>query len=383
MSSPSIGPVRMPYEGESVPHAVIEVNRECDISCTACYKSRSRFSKPLADIKADIDLAAARRRLSMVTLAGGEPSLHPELPAVIAHARGLGLSVQMLSNGYGLTDDKLAAYRAAGLSLVYLHVDSLQHRPDAPERLDSERDLNPLRDALAARVRRQGVHCGVSMTLYRKNLPDIADVVRHVAESPDIDRLLVTCCLDFAALAKDAGVEEARGAGRLLGQQIRNAEVEELLRAAHAMVPFGYVASQRDPGAHRWILYYSFVGRAGGRTRVLHAGPAFGRVANLTLGLSRRLRGRYPFGEVIGPAGSRLLCLLYALAARDGAAFGLALGPRHAMGQKSFVFQEGPVLAATGEVDTCLDCPDATVRDERLVPVCLADVMGEHAPRVG
>ena len=42
------------------------------------------------------------------------------------------LTVMMLSNGVNLTDERLAAYRAAGLSEILLHIDRWQKRPDHP-----------------------------------------------------------------------------------------------------------------------------------------------------------------------------------------------------------------------------------------------------------
>jgi hypothetical protein len=46
---------------------------------------------------------------------------------------------------------------------------------------------------------------------------------------------------------------------------------------------------------------------------------------------------------------------------------------------KRLVFENAPVITAEGRINCCDACPNATVRDGRVVPVCLAD----HAAVIG
>jgi pyruvate-formate lyase-activating enzyme len=376
-------PYQMPYAGRDVPHAVIEVNQKCNISCFACYKDKSTYTKPLVQVVDELDAALALRRLGVVTLAGGEPTLHPELPAIIRAAAARGLVVQLLSNGLNLTPARLRSYREAGLSRVYLHIDVAQTRPDAPA-AQHEAELDGLRERLAERVVAAGLRCAITVTLYRrKNLDDLAGVVRFVLDSPHVDRLLVTCCTDHrgiaAALAGAGGAREPLD--DLAPEVVHNADVERIL-APLGLEPFAYVASSHDDDARRWLFYYAYtVQTPRGRARLVRVGPRFGAVAGAAAALARRLRGRYPFGEPLGHAGNLAMCLLWAAASRDRRAVGEVLHAlaglvRHGavLTQKSLVFQQGPNLTADGEVEMCKDCPDATIRDGRLVPLCLADL---------
>lgn len=379
-------PMPMPYGGRDVPHVVIEVNQKCNISCAACYKDKSSYTKPLAQVLEEIDQAARERNLSMVSLAGGEPSLHPQLEQIIAHAAGKGLTVQMLSNGYSLTEEQLRRYEAAGLHKVYLHIDAHQRRPDA-RGVTSERDLDPLREEIAARVRRAGLHCALSLTLYRDRLEEVTDVVSFVLGSPAYDRLLVTCCTDFQAIARafgrTAAVPEQSGHGELDGQSVTNAQVEALLRDRLGMVPFGAIGSSKDENARRWILYMSFVIHfPDGSWRPLHVGPRIRRLVEAAYAAAHRRTGRYPFGNVMSSGRAAATCLLYAATSgsprimAETAAFLARLARKGAvLRQKCFVFQQGPSVTADGDIEWCKDCPDATVRDGRLVPVCMADFM--------
>jgi pyruvate-formate lyase-activating enzyme len=380
--------LRMPYDGRDVPHVVIEVNQKCNISCMACYKDKLDYTKPLEQIKSEIDLAASQRNLRVVTLAGGEPLLHPRLPEVIAHIASKGIEAQMLSNGYALTDELLQTYKAAGLGMIYLHVDSLQRRPDAKKGM-SEAGLNPLRRKLCERVTRNGIHAAISLTLYQDNLDQLPDVVNFVLGSPNCQRLLVTLCTDFGALGKALQSErEAEGTGvrsnNLDGQEVSNAEVKRLLAERCDMLPFGYVASNSDLSDERWLLYYTFtVHHPNAGHVVLHTGPKFRRVVRPLCTLAKRLTGSMPFGQVMGKVGTTLLALGHGITAGDFKTVGLLanmLWPGARLSQKSLVFQQGPNVSKHGKIEFCKDCPDATVRDGQLVPVCMADILDrKHA----
>jgi hypothetical protein len=39
----------------------------------------------------------------------------------------------------------------------------------------------------------------------------------------------------------------------------------------------------------------------------------------------------------------------------------------------SIIFQDAPTLLPDGTYETCRNCPDATVRNGKILPVCIAD----------
>ena len=388
----SVAPLRMPYDGRDVPHAVIEVNQRCNISCTACYKDKSTYTKPLGQILEEIDLVARERRVGVLSLAGGEPTLHPELCTVITEIARRGIQVQLLTNGLDLSEERLWSYKDCGLARVYLHVDSLQKRRDAPG-VTRECELDALRERLAERVVRSGLACALTVTLYRtRNLAELPSVVELVLHSRWFDRLLVTCCTDFAAieaaLARNGGLPivpsaNARGLG---DEVVSNAEVE-LILARLGMTPFAFVASDRRAEERRWLFYYAFAARSPeGGARALHLGPSFGRVARLANTLTKLGRGTYPFGETRGRLANLATCVAHAVASADPRVLTETLGflaclrTRGAtLTQKSFIFQQGPSVTAEGALEVCKACPDATIRNGRLMPVCLADLLSPQA----
>lgn len=378
-------PIPMPFAGRNVPHLVIEVNQECTLSCTACYKAKRAYSKPLSLVLEEIDLGARRRNLDVITLAGGEPTLHPDLPAIIRAISGRGIKVNLLTNGVGLTAERLREYGRAGLTRAMLHIDSLQSRPDARPG-STEAELNLLREALLERVVAEGLHGGLAMTAYQRNLAEIPSVVRFLQRSPSASALLITCCGQFAPIAERYGTPEiARTfrAGEPEGEQVTARKLARVLERELGLSPTQYVQSSLREDEWRWLLYLGFaIGDGNGRTATLSLSSRFARTIRLGNSLQLALKGRYKFDMVPGPAEAIAVCALYAalgcdpMNALETGRFLWVLRRRGArIRSKVLVVQQAPNLTESGEIEHCRNCPDATVRNGEIVPLCLADIL--------
>jgi MoaA/NifB/PqqE/SkfB family radical SAM enzyme len=101
------------------------VTRRCNLNCAYCneYDAHSD-SVPLEALRSRI-AALARLRTAIVTLSGGEPTLHPELPAVIRAIREAGMSASMITNGFLLTRERIEAFGAAGLQGLQISIDNV------------------------------------------------------------------------------------------------------------------------------------------------------------------------------------------------------------------------------------------------------------------
>lgn len=393
--------VCLPYSGKDVPHVVIEVNQTCNITCKACYKDKTGYTKPLEQIKREIDIAVSQRNLSLMTLAGGEPTLHPELPEVIRYGASKGVQVQMLTNGYVLEDEQLGEYKRAGLFGAFLHIDSLQKRADA-NGATSEKALNPLRKRLAEKIVRSGLYCFLECTLYQDNLAELPDIIQFVLDTKEVSRLLVTCCTDGGTAARGLrggtilGTHASVMAPELVQQKklptidpeaarqvVRNAEVKKLLWDTMGMVPFGYIASSKRSSEQRWLMYYAFaITLPTGETKVFHVPASFGKLVELSYRVEKRRGKPYTFGSIVEGRKAAQICLYAALSSKSPRIIGEAMAflsnlarPGARIYQKSLNIQEGPSITDAGELEYCRDCPDATVRDGMLVPVCMVDYL--------
>jgi MoaA/NifB/PqqE/SkfB family radical SAM enzyme len=67
-----------------------------------------------------------RLRLSILTISGGEPLMHPDLEDLIRHTRHHGIIASLITNGYLLTRERIEALNAAGLEYLQISIDNVQ-----------------------------------------------------------------------------------------------------------------------------------------------------------------------------------------------------------------------------------------------------------------
>ena len=108
----------------AVPRATVRIVLACDNECVFCGQSSlegAREPQARADISSA--LVALRARDNEVTFVGGEPTLHPELPAILEESRALGFrSVGLQSNGRRLSPSVIALLADAGLTDLHLSI---------------------------------------------------------------------------------------------------------------------------------------------------------------------------------------------------------------------------------------------------------------------
>jgi MoaA/NifB/PqqE/SkfB family radical SAM enzyme len=99
--------------------------RRCNLSCTYCNEYDD-FSKPVAlDVmRQRLDLLAGLGT-TIITISGGEPLLHPDLDAIVAHIRQRGMIAGMITNGYLLTAERIQRLNRAGLDHLQISIDNV------------------------------------------------------------------------------------------------------------------------------------------------------------------------------------------------------------------------------------------------------------------
>ena len=111
----------------------IQVVRHCNHFCGFCSNPTTPYVHTFETMRVLVDDFVERGYFGVI-LTGGEPSLHPELPAIARYATDRGLHVRMITNGWRLADDGFAREMAeAGLRIVHVSVYSV--RPDVEAQL--------------------------------------------------------------------------------------------------------------------------------------------------------------------------------------------------------------------------------------------------------
>lgn len=108
---------------------LLEVTQACDLACPVCFASAGAAAGPDPSreaLVANLARAIAASGPCNLQLSGGEPTLRPDLPEIIAEARRIGYDfVQLNSNGLRLGREPGYAQKLAqaGLASVFLQFD--------------------------------------------------------------------------------------------------------------------------------------------------------------------------------------------------------------------------------------------------------------------
>ena len=100
--------------------------RRCNLACTYCNEYDD-FSKPvpIEEMLRRID-HLARLGTSIITLSGGEPTMHPDVDEIIARIRYHGRIAGMITNGYYLVPERIVRLNRAGLDHLQISIDNVQ-----------------------------------------------------------------------------------------------------------------------------------------------------------------------------------------------------------------------------------------------------------------
>jgi MoaA/NifB/PqqE/SkfB family radical SAM enzyme len=99
--------------------------RRCNLDCGYCneYDNVSK-PVPLEEMKKRLDILADMGT-SIITISGGEPLMHPELEEIISHIRKRGMIAGMITNGFLLSKERIAALNKAGLEHLQISIDNV------------------------------------------------------------------------------------------------------------------------------------------------------------------------------------------------------------------------------------------------------------------
>jgi MoaA/NifB/PqqE/SkfB family radical SAM enzyme len=227
----------------------------CQLRCGYCPFHARAHEGPEAGEDAWVEvldrLAAAGVR--RVSFSGGEPTLHAALPALVAHAHGLGLTTSLVTNGH-LLDELLPRLVSAGLDALTVSLDCIDPAVYRRIRGGPPGSARPLLASLRAAREGQRLWVGVNTVLSRENLPQLPGLlefchahalpiqvqpVNHVPGTPDLrpdpEALAHAVALLIEARIPDGPVENSR---EFLGAIPEFRRVGRLPRPLRCMVPY-------------------------------------------------------------------------------------------------------------------------------------------------
>ena len=138
----------------------------CNARCSFCNFAVDRLPKhvqhsvPFTDACEALDILA-RNRVRYVFFIGGEPMVHRDLTAMVAHAKSLSMSPVIVTNGWFLNLERIGALADAGLTSLSISIDA----PSA-----AVHDKNRGLPGLTERIRLANALCAA------RGIPTIASV---------------------------------------------------------------------------------------------------------------------------------------------------------------------------------------------------------------
>ena len=375
-------PLQLPWTPGNVPHAILDILRGCNIRCRDCYNLQPDRIKPLAEIDAQLDALTRLRKLQSISIVGGEPTLHPDLVEIVRRVRRRGMFVELFTNGVDLNDQLLTELKRGGTNVIFLHIEPNQRRPDLPTEAGMD-DLRRLRTEKAALIAAHDIEVGLAVTAYPDKAAEIGEAVGFTLDSPHVCYLLVTWWRDVSRMPPIRGdlengmFAQSSCSGQLiLSEEARNRENSRSLQAEFGLNPFAFLGSNLDAKDPRWLSF--MVGAVHQEEKLLfyHSlKPTW--VERAFLGLSRMMTGRYPFYQPQQAGLFSMHLLLNALAggrlAGNLRLLARASGPGARLTAKRLLFQRPAAIDEQGRVVHCQPCPDAVVKDGRMVPLCISD----------
>ncbi len=346
-----------------VPHLVIEPNKTCNIRCNDCYSRDWGHIKSYEQVVAEIDLGLRRRKLESISLLGGEPTLHPRIVDIVSYIKSRGVVCLLLTNGVTFLEDEddqlLKDLIAAGLDRVMVHIDRGQSHV--------HQDLDLARRRVFDKLEKHRIFFGVSATVRAGDEQRFPRLLSDHNRYRYFDGILATLAVDMDSFHEQPDQE----------LEASMCDVCQAIDDQLGVAPTTYIPTSLDDDEVAWVMYMYYVNARTGAAFAISP-----QLANASRDLYRRVAGRHAFAATTptsltpvfaGLSGAMDVAIRPSRTAELGR-FLKGLRRPSDLRFQYIVLQRSPRLdPQRGAVGICYHCPDATVRNGRITPVCIAD----------
>ena len=384
---------RLPWTLNDNVLAWLEPTKRCNLYCEGCYsRNDTKSDKTLAQVRDDLEVFRRNRRIDSVSIAGGDPLVHPDIVEIVRIIRHeFGYKPIINTNGLALTSELLRRLKQAGAFGFTFHIDSSQARPGYKGQ--SETELNALRLRYAQMVADEGgMSVAFNSTVFRHTLHEVPALVQWAQEHIDIVHSMVFILFrttrasefDYYAGAKPVDTEELVYFGQKKNPDpITAHEVVDVIRGQFpSYTPLAYLGGTQDPQSFKWLVSL----RVGTKEKIHgYLGPRsmeLAQVANhllfgryLAYSAPESLRHARATTAVVAPfdAGARRAAASYLLEGlKDPRRF------LQRMHMQSLVIIQPIDHMPDGSANMCDGCPDMTVHNGELVWSCRLDERLQH-----
>ncbi len=375
---------RLPWSLTDNAIAWLEPTKKCNLACLGCYRENDpRGHKTLAEVRADLDVFERYRTVDGVSIAGGDPLVHPEIVEIVRMVAGDGLKPIINTNGLALTEDLLLELKDAGVFGFTFHIDSKQGRPRWKDK--NEIELCELRQQYAEMVASAGgMGCSFNATVYEDTLRFVPDLLEWAQRNIDIVNTIVFIAFragvvggEFDHFVKGRQVDFSAvpySTDDQAPHEIQSTDiVAEIRKRFPDFAPAAYLNGTEQLDTFKWLLS----GRIGTKQRIYgYVGP---RTMELAQSFHHLVTGRYlayTAPDMLARGKATLLLSAIDPKLRTVARRWLTAGAlRPGRLAEKLHFQSVMIIQPAdiypdGSQNMCDGCPDMTVWNGRLVWSC-------------
>jgi hypothetical protein len=274
---------RMPWTLADNAISWLEPTSACNLACDGCYRENVANShKPLARVKEEIDTFIRLRNADGISIAGGDPLMHPEIVEIVRYVAGKKLKPIINTNGGRLSKELVRELKAAGAFGFTFHIDIRQGRPRWKDK--NELDLNDLRLEYAEMLAEVGgLSCAFNSTVYEDTLQYVPEMVEWAGKH--IDKVHVMVFILYRAAVPQLPFDWYAGGKKidmapLVYSETRERKidmksplvVEEIRKKYPEFTPCAYLNGTEKPDTFKWLL----TGRVGSKSEIYgYVGPKF------------------------------------------------------------------------------------------------------------
>ncbi len=357
----------------------LEPTAKCNLACFGCYRKNEVDShKPLEQVKEEIQLFTKMRNTDAMSIAGGDPLLHPEIAEIVSYIKQQGLKPIVNTNGIALTKELLMELKRAGVYGFTFHIDSKQNRPGWKD--SDELKLNELRYYFAKMLSDAGnISCSFNSTVYRDTMHFIPGMTEWAHKNVNIVNVMVFIL--YRAVTNDLvdfylGPRKIDMSGLVYNEEETkdvDLKTEDIYNIFKTMYPdydgCAYLNGSEKPDSFKWFL----TGRLATKDKIYgYLGPKTMEIVQM---FNHLLFGKYLSytSPRISSQGKGLLLLsLFDKKIRKAAIKFLAnpLNIFRKLYYQSVMIIQPVDIMDDGRQSMCDGCPDITVWDGKLVWSC-------------
>ena len=134
IAAPDLAPMdyyRLPWSLTDNGISWLEVTDACNLACEGCYRPHEDNHKTLDEIAEELAVFRSHRKSDCMSLAGGDPLVHPQIVEIVRMVREGGWKPILNTNGLALGPGLLAQLKEAGVAGFTFHIDTTQRRKDS------------------------------------------------------------------------------------------------------------------------------------------------------------------------------------------------------------------------------------------------------------